>query len=42
MNRESFINQATERLNEINIPYRVQDSADIAISGTFKKKEDED
>ena len=41
MNRESFINQATERLNEINIPYRVQDSADIAISGTFKKEDDD-
>ncbi len=41
MNRESFINQATERLNEINVPYRVQDSADIAISGTFKKEDDD-
>jgi len=36
MNRESFIKQATERLNEINVPYRVQDSADIAISGRKK------
>ncbi|HQM95763.1 MAG TPA: hypothetical protein PK705_02040, partial [Clostridia bacterium] len=42
MNKDSFIKQATEQLNKINVPYRVQDSADIAISGTFKKKEDED
>lgn len=41
MNRDSFINQATARLNEINVPYRVQDSADIAISGTFKKEDDD-
>ena len=42
MNKDSFIKQATEQLNKINVPYRVQDSTDIAISGTFKKKEDED
>ncbi len=42
MNRDSFIRQTAEQLARMNVPYKLNDTADIAISGTFIKKEEDD
>lgn len=40
MDRNIFIKQATNLLNEMNISYKIGDNADISISARFKKQQD--
>lgn len=42
MERNTFIKQATDHLSVINVPYEVGNNADISISATFKRKQEDD
>lgn len=41
MEKKFFIDQVSKRLDEINVPYQIGKQADIIISATFKRKQEQ-